>query len=77
MGRLTPAKTSNSAALHDGNSQIGGGAPEHVGQDHDALAGVDLVDRLDDLLAALGDVVVRPDGNSLDLALRADDMLQG
>src|SRR3954454_19781764 len=66
----------DSAALHDRNGQIGGRAPEHVGQDHDTLAGVHLADRPDDLLAALGDVVVRPDGDSLDLALRADDMLQ-
>ena len=34
-------------------------------------------DRLDDVLAALLDVVVRADGHGFDLPLRPDDMLQG
>src|SRR5262249_60429935 len=35
------------------------------------------LDRLDDVLAALFDVVVRADGHRFDLLLRADHMLEG
>ena len=41
-----------------------------------AVSGVDALHRLDDVLAALLDVVVGADGDGLDLALRADDVLQ-
>jgi hypothetical protein len=53
-----------------------GRAAEHVGQDGDAVTGVDALDRFDDVLAALLHIVVRADGDSLDLGLRADDVLQ-
>ena len=59
-----------------GDGEVRRRAAEHVGQDGDAFAGVDALDRLDDVLAALLDVVVGADGHRLDLALRADDMLQ-
>ena len=61
---------------HAGDRQVRRRAAEHVGQDGDAVAGVDALDRLDDVLAALLDVIVRADGDGLDLALRADDVLQ-
>ena len=40
------------------------------------LAACDALDGLNDILAALLDVVVGPDRDRLDLALRADHMLQ-
>ena len=51
-------------------------AAEHVGQDRDAVAGVDALHRFDDVLAALLDVVVGADGHGLDLLLRTDHVLQ-
>src|SRR5262249_20945102 len=42
-----------------------------------ALASVDPLDRLDDVLAALLDVVVGADGHRLDLLLGADHMFKG
>ena len=59
-----------------GDREVRRRAAEHVGEDDDAVAGVDALDRLDDVLAALLDVVVGADGDGLDLLLRADDMLQ-
>ena len=61
---------------HHGNREVGRRAAEHVGEDSDAVAGVDALDRLDDVLAALFDVIVGTDGHGLDLLLRADHMLE-
>src|SRR6185369_6154425 len=52
------------------------GAAEHVGQDHDPVAQVGALHRLDDVAAALLDVVVGPDRDGLDLLLLADHVLQ-
>ena len=76
IGRLMPASTSTLGRPMHGDRQVRGRAAEHVGEDRDAVAGVDALDRLDDVLAALLDVVVGADGDGLDLALRADDVLQ-
>ncbi len=62
---------------HHGNRQVRGSAAEHVGQDGDAFAGVHALDRLDDVLAALLDVVVGADGDRLDLPLRSHHVLEG
>ena len=62
---------------HHRNREIGRRAAEHVGQDGNAVAAVDAFDRLDDVLAALLDVIVGADRHRLDLALRTHDMLQG
>ena len=61
---------------HAGDREIGGRAAEHVGQDRDAIAGIDALHRFDDVLAALLDIVVGTDGDRFDLLLRTDDMLQ-
>ena len=61
---------------HHRNREVGGRAAEHVGEDGDALAGIDALHRLDDVLAALLDVVVGADGHGLDLLLRADDVFE-
>src|SRR5262245_46242146 len=61
---------------HHRNGEVGGGTPEHVGEDGHPLAAVHALDGLDDVLAALFHVVVGADGHRLDLLLRPDDMLQ-
>src|SRR5262249_12636854 len=54
----------------------GGSAAKHVGEDRHPLAAVHALDRLDDVLAALLDVVVGPDRYGLDLLLRTDHVFQ-
>ena len=71
-----PASTSTFGRPMHGDREVRRRAAEHVGQDHDAVAGVDALDRLDDVLAALLDVVVGADGDGFDLLLRADHVLQ-
>ena len=71
-----PASTSTLGRLMHGDREVGRRAAEHVGQDRDAVAGVDALDRLDDVLAALLDIVVGTDGHGFDLLLRTDHMLQ-
>ena len=76
IGRLMPASTSTlgrpitEIARFDGvppNMSVRMATPSPVST---------RFDRLDDVLAALLDVVVGADGDGLDLALRPDDMLQ-
>src|SRR5262249_40566743 len=62
---------------HHRNSKIRWRAAEHIGQDGDAIAAVDALNRFDDILAALLDIVVGADRHCLDLALRTYDVLQG
>jgi hypothetical protein len=61
---------------HAGDGEVRRRAAEHVGEDCNTLTGVDALDRLDDVLAALLDIVVGADGDGLDLPLRSHDMLQ-
>src|SRR5215471_15911058 len=63
-------------APHHRDCKVGGGAAKHVGEDRHPLAAVHALDRLDDVLAALLDVVVGPDRYRLDLLLRADHVFQ-
>ena len=63
--------------VHHRDREVGRGAAEHVGQDHHAVAGVGALHRLDDVAAALLDVVVGADRDGLDLLLLADHVLQG
>ena len=63
--------------VHHRDREVGGRAAEHVGEDHDAVAGVGALDRLDDVAPALLDVVVGADRDGLDLLLLADHVLQG
>src|SRR5581483_8889992 len=48
-----------------------------VGEDRHPVAAIDLLHRLDDLVAGALDVVVRPDGDRFDLALGADHVFEG
>ena len=53
-----------------------GRAAEHVGQDGDAIAAVDAIDRFDDIAAAQIGIVLSPDRHGFDLFLRAHDMFE-
>ena len=64
------------AAIHDRNRQIGWRAAEHIGENDNADAAIDLLHRRDDVLAALLHIVFGADGDGGDLLLRADDMFE-
>ena len=68
--------TSTPRRLHHRDREVGGRAAEHVGEDHDAVAGVGGIDAGEDVAAALFHVVVRTDGHGLDLLLWSDDVLE-
>src|SRR5439155_717989 len=61
---------------HHRYREVGGCAAEHVGEDGHAFAAVHALDRFDDVLATLFDVVVGADRDRLDLLLGADHVLQ-
>ena len=77
IGRLTPAITSTPFRSIIEMARLRRRAAEHVGQQHDPVAGVAPADTGLDLGAAVFDVVVRPDTDRVDVALRADHMLHG
>ena len=77
IGRLTPAITSTPSLLHHGDGEVGGRAAEHVGQQHDTVAGVAPLDTRLDFGAAVFHVVFGADADRVDVPLRADHMLHG
>ena len=77
IGRFTPAITSTPCRSIMRDRQVGRRAAEHVGQQHDAVAGVAPADTGLDLGAAVVDVVVGPDADRVDVPLRTDHMLHG
>ena len=62
--------------VHDGYGEVGGRAAEHVGEDDHPVAGIGAMDGVDDLAAAHGGVVFRPDGDRLELRLRPHHVLE-
>ena len=62
--------------VHDRDGEIGRRAAEHVGQHDDAVARIGAMDGIDDLSAAHGGIVIRPDGNGLELRLRSHHVLE-
>src|SRR5690606_5367033 len=48
----------------------------HIGEDRDPVAGIDPLYRVDDVVAALLDIIIGPDGHRLDLTLWSDHMLE-
>ena len=78
IGRLTPAITSTQRAAPSCEmAQVAGRAAEHVGQQHDPVAAVDLQHALLHLASSPLDVVVGADAHGRDLTLRADDVFHG
>ena len=77
IGRLTPAITSTPLRSIMRDGEVGRRAAEHVGQQHDAVAGIASVDAGLDLGAAAFDVVVGSDADRVDVPLRADHVLHG
>ena len=61
---------------HAGYCEVRGRAAEHVGEDGNAVAGIDAVDRLDDVASAEIGIVFGADRDRLDLFLRTHDMLK-
>ena len=57
-------------------ADIEGVPPNMSVSDRDPGTGIDALDRLDNILAALLDVVVRPNRNGFDLLLRTDHVLK-
>jgi len=58
------------ARRHNRDREIGGRAAEHIGEHDHARPAVDVADGGNDILAPLFDIVIRTDGNRLDLLLR-------
>src|SRR5919109_5642146 len=61
---------------HDRDGKIRRCPAKHVGQNGDPFAAVYALDRLDYVLSALLDVIVRSDGHGFDLSLWPDDVFQ-
>ena len=76
MGRLMPASTSTFGRLHAGDREIGGCAAEHIGEDGDAIAAVDAIDRFNDITSTQIEVVLGPDRDCFDLLLWTHDVFE-
>ena len=75
MGRLTPARTSIRPRSMTEMARLE--VPPNMSVNTTTPSPLSTMDRLDDLLAALGNVIVGADGNCLNLVLGADHVLQG
>src|SRR6516225_2026361 len=75
-GKIDAGEHLDLGTAHDRDREVRGRAAEHVGEDGDPFARVHALDRLDDVVAALLDVVVGIDGHRLDLGLRPHHMLK-
>ncbi len=73
--QVDPCDHFDLAGFHQRNRQVGRRAPEQVGEDDDALTGIDRLDRVRNLAAAGFHVVVRADADSGYGFLAADDVL--
>src|SRR5262249_38908570 len=62
--------------VEDGDGEIGGRAAEHVREQDDAVALVDLLDAVEDLASSHFHVVLGADADSGDALLRPDHMLE-
>ena len=65
------------ARLHQGYRQIGRGTAKHVGDNDDALPGIDPCYRLHDVVAAAFEIVLSPNRNRGDGCLRSHHVFKG
>src|SRR6266581_3640478 len=75
-GKVDSGEHLHFRATHAGDREIGRCAAEHVGEDGDAVARVDTVDRLDDVASTQIRVVLGTDRDGFDLFLRTHDMFE-
>src|SRR5262249_6666620 len=77
IGRLMPARTSTFGRPMTEMARLEGVPPNMSVRMATPSPVIQALDRRDDVLAALFDVIVRADGHCFDLLLRADHMLEG
>ena len=64
-------------ALHHGDREVGRRAPEHVGEEHHAIAGIAAADAFLHVVAAVLHIVIGTDADGIDVPLRAHHMFHG
>ncbi len=75
-GKIDACEHFHLGTAHAGDGEVGGRAAEHVGEDGNAVAAVDAVDRFDDVISTQIGIVFSADCHGFDLLLRTHDMFK-
>ena len=75
-GKIDACEHFHLRAAHAGDRKVGRRAAEHVGEDRDAVAAIDAVDRFDDVASTQIGVVLGTDRDCFNLFLWAHDMFE-
>ena len=76
-GQVDAGNDLDTGPAHHGDGEVAGRSSEHVGQQDDAIAAVDLGNARLDIGSVLLNVVVRADADRRDVPLRTDHVLHG